>query len=120
MTRESMAVRFKDGQIKYGLFNGTVCIVWPKLFDSQEQAWEHLDAGTYVDFYPRGLEQGLPADDMADNVLVWVPGQMWRGRATKDWLLSPAHPFENPEVQILNIPFSDSPPWKGANEMGLV
>lgn len=39
MSRANAQVKFPDGTIKYGIYNGTVDVYWTPLFDTAEEAW---------------------------------------------------------------------------------
>lgn len=36
-----MVVRFPDGEVRWGIFNGTCNLASPALFDTMDEAWEH-------------------------------------------------------------------------------
>ena len=39
MSRANAQVKFPDGTIKFGIYNGTVDYYWEPLFDSPDKAW---------------------------------------------------------------------------------
>ena len=62
MSRANAQVRFPDGTIKYGIYNGTVDVYWEYLFDTSEEAW----AAWEKYYYPSGrgiLTDNKPLDD---------------------------------------------------------
>lgn len=43
MSRASAQVKFPDGTIRHGIYNGTVDVYWPYLFATSEDAWAAWD-----------------------------------------------------------------------------
>lgn len=50
MSRANAQVKFPDGTIKYGIYNGTVDVYWDYLFDTSEEAWASWEKY----YYPNG------------------------------------------------------------------
>lgn len=43
MSRANARVLFPDGSVKYGIYNGTVDVFWPFLFDTADEAWSNWE-----------------------------------------------------------------------------
>jgi hypothetical protein len=80
MSRATLFVRFPDGTIRYGIYNGTSDIARPPLFDTLDGAWAHR----FEDWPDYEEESGEPVD-VATN---YGGGFSWKGTATKEYLTS--------------------------------
>lgn len=40
MSRATAQVKLSNGTIRFGIYNGTIDVYWPYLFDSEQEAWE--------------------------------------------------------------------------------
>lgn len=95
MSRASAQVKFPDGTIRYGIYNGTVDVYWPYLFDSSEKAWaawdeyynsspmsdRKWDAATMIERVEGPFYDVEIADDYGG-------GDSYYGRATKNLIVS--------------------------------
>ena len=90
MSRANAQVRFPDGTIKYGIYNGTVDVYWEPLFDSAEEAWEAwreyynsepLNVNKWLNIYDDGYYDVEIADD-------YGRGDCYIGRASKSQIVS--------------------------------
>ncbi len=89
VSRSGMAVLFPDGEIRYGLFDGTGSSVLPRLFESVDEAWDLRDKGGdwWMPFHP-------PADfdrEQGEPVRIFNGMHEWEGRATREFITSAWH-----------------------------
>ncbi len=91
-----MAVLFPDGEIRYGMYCGTNDVIWPRLFDSIDEAWNaysnHGSRTSSMDdfirtFYPpNGFDR-----TQGESVQIWIDyggGSEHTGRATREFVTS--------------------------------
>ena len=89
MSRASAQVKFPDGTIKYGVYNGTVDIYWAPLFNSSEEAW-----GAWREYYGSDADSSKwtnPFDDTYYDVEItddYGGGDTYLGRASKSQIVS--------------------------------
>jgi hypothetical protein len=108
MTRAAGTVRFKDGEIKHFIVNRSIDLIWPRLFNTQEEAWA-AEQRTYASgnlgtefvetFYPRS---GFEDEAESEPVDVFFDGDSWTAKATRDVMLG-----------VLNITEILRPPGRG-------
>jgi hypothetical protein len=103
VSRATLAVRFPDGTIKFGLYNGTGDTVVPALVDSIDEAWGWVydafkanDAAAYPE--PEG-----PVEDV-EVYSAYGRGYWWRGRAAWNAVVSPTDWDGINEVEIAGRP----------------
>jgi hypothetical protein len=96
MSRATLYVRFPDGEVRFGLYNGTSDIAWSPLYATQGEAWDVYTAEPW----PDGTTEGT-AVDVATN---YGNGFWWRGVATRDALLSPLDPWQDAEIVVDELP----------------
>lgn len=80
MSRGTLFVKFPDGEIRYGIYNGTVDIARPPLFDSIHEAW----ANRFED-WPEYVKGSGEVVKVASN---YGGGFWWRATATRKHLTS--------------------------------
>lgn len=90
MSRANAKIKFPDGTIKYGIYNGTVDVYWEPLFNSSSEAWkawkeyynnEPLDDKKWLN----GFNDGYYDVEIADD---YGGGDCYTGRATKSQIVS--------------------------------
>ena len=90
MSRADAQIRFPDGTIKYGIYNGTIDHYWFPLFDSPEKAWEawqeyykseSMDDSKWGNSYDDSFYDVVIADDYGG-------GGSYIGRASKSQIVS--------------------------------
>lgn len=79
MSRATLYVRFPDGSLRYGLYDGTGGIVWPRLYDTPDEAWE---ADDYSSQYKAG------AGCFVDVATDYGGGKHWTATATRECVTS--------------------------------
>ncbi len=89
MSRANAQVKFPDGTIKHGIYNGTVDVYMPFLKDSSEEAWN-----TWQVYREGGFNDDLfenPADTQVFDVEIadaYGGGDCYIGKATKSQIVS--------------------------------
>lgn len=90
MSRANAQVKFPDGTIKYGIYNGTIDCYWFPLFDTAEQAWEAWEE--YYNTKPmddskweQPYDDSYYTVDIADD---YGSGETYIGRASKSQIVS--------------------------------
>jgi hypothetical protein len=90
VSRASLWVRFPDGTVKCGIYNGTVDQVWPPLFDTSDEAWDAWH--TYYDVRSAAAEHWFDYEDNAGEVVEvavdYGRGSCWRATATRTHVTS--------------------------------
>lgn len=91
MSRASAAVRFPDGTVKFGIYNGTCDVMQPGLFDNPKDPWDA--------FYAKGKFEGQPGAcwpaevvGEPEDVVIYSDyggGFYWPGRATRNRIIGP-------------------------------
>jgi hypothetical protein len=89
MSRANAQVKFPDGTIKHGIYNGTIDVYMAYLTNSNEEAWNLWDAykkSGYDDslFEKRGDTEFFEVE-IADD---YGGGDTYRGQATKSQIVS--------------------------------
>lgn len=106
MSRASMAVRFPDGEVRWGVYEGTSDVYAPWLYPSLDAAWADSRSGE------RSWDE--PTDGDVVDVEVWSGyGYGWvvRGTAAKNRLVTPMDWDDaGPEIWTGDGP-DDLPPW---------
>lgn len=89
MSRANAQVRFPDGTIKFGIYNGTIDHYWEPLFDSPEKAWDAWQE--YYNSKPMDYSKWLNAFDdsyydvdLADD---YGGGDAYFGKASKSQIV---------------------------------
>lgn len=77
MSRATLYVRFPDGTLRYGIYNGTSDIARSELTDTPQHAW-----GGYQDDVDPGPDEAV---DIASD---YGGGFAWKGTATRTQLTS--------------------------------
>lgn len=90
MSRANAQVKFPDGTVRYGIYNGTVDVYWKYLFDTAEKAWEawheyYQGSGVEPDLPSPKLTGGIEDVEIADD---YGGGDTYKGRATKQQICS--------------------------------
>jgi len=87
VSRATAKVKFPDGTIKYGIYNGTVDFYWSPLFDMSDEAWQAWhEYCTIANFDTAKWDAREPLDaeeydvEIADD---YGYGHTYSGRATK-------------------------------------
>jgi hypothetical protein len=88
MSRANAQVKFPDGTIRYGIYNGTVDVFWPYLFESSEETWSEWDKyySDMNDYKPPFHEGYESAEGPFLNVEIaddYGGGTTYLGKATK-------------------------------------
>jgi len=107
VSRATLAVRFPDGTIRYGLYNGTADTVVPALVSSSDEAWGWVyeafkanDDAAYPDPYG-------PVEDV-EVYSAYGGGSWWPGRAARNAVVSPLIFDEITEAEV-----DGRPSWYG-------
>jgi hypothetical protein len=106
MSRANAQVRFPNGTIKHGIYNGTVDVYWPYLFDTSEEAWsawreydtDKLDELTRYEAVDGPFHNVEIADDYGS-------GETYIGRATPRLIVSATN------VDYMNSIKKSLPDW---------
>lgn len=91
MSRSTLYVRFPDGEVRFGIFNDTVGVAVPPLFDTEREAWDwwgEYYGGTWV------LPPAHEDRDIHDVELALPAVQYWRGLATRHLIVGPIDPYD--------------------------
>lgn len=90
MSRASVQVKFPDGTIKYGIYNGTADVFWKPLFDNSEEAWKAWEE--YYNSKPMNDSKWINVyDDSYYDVEIandYGSGTCYIGRASKSRIVS--------------------------------
>lgn len=89
MSRANAQVKFPDGTIKHGIYNGTSDVYMEWLFDTPEQAWNCWDSYRASGFDHRQFSN--PFDDTFFDVEIaddYGGGDCYIGRASKTQIVS--------------------------------
>jgi len=90
MSRATAQVKFPDGTIKYGIYNGTIDVYWQPLFYSEKEAWDAWDE--YYNSSTMKDDKWLNAyDDTYYDVEIadsYGSGNCYLGRASKSQIVS--------------------------------
>lgn len=90
MSRSRAAVLFPDGTIKYAMYCGTSGVLWARLFDSLDEAWD-----TYREVHRTELWLPTFHPDVvgeSQTVQIYVDhggGTEWAGTATRNRVIGP-------------------------------
>lgn len=84
MSSAPLAVRFPDGEIRWGIYSGTVDIALPWLFATDDEAWDQNQKQMRT-----WDEKPIGEVFEVDVFSYYGYGFWWRGRATKDLYLGP-------------------------------
>lgn len=95
MSRATLFVKFPDGKIRYGIYNGRVDIARPMLYDTIDEAWHNR----FEDWSEYEEGSGEPVE-VATN---YGGGFCWRGTATKEHLTSAHDPWALDEFDYRSI-----------------
>jgi hypothetical protein len=88
VSRATLYVRFPDGTLRYGLYNGTDDEMWAPLYDTPQAAW-----GGYSWSPSADTGEGEPVEIATD----YGGGGSWTGTATRNEVTSPADGEDNYE-----------------------
>lgn len=95
-----MAVRFPNGDIRYGTYNGTSDIARPALYDTIEEAWEHRH-----DPWPQLAIDEAGEGEPVEICTNYGDGYWWTGsRATREVIVSGYSPFDDADEEHDGIP----------------
>lgn len=89
MSRASAQVRFPDGTVKHGIYNGTADVYMPWLFNTSDEAWD-----CWQKYRESGFDHkkfGNPFDDSYFDVEIadcYGGGDCYLGRASKSQIVS--------------------------------
>lgn len=106
MSRATAEVKFPDGTIKYGIYNGTVDIFFRPLFNSVDEAWE-----AWREFYTGECDDSKwlnNYDDTYYDVEIadsYGGGTTYIGRASKTQIVSAIN------IDYMNKIKSGLPEW---------
>lgn len=91
MSRGSAAVLFPDGEVRYGIYNGTVDLMWRHLFDTTTEAWDAWD----VYYRGDGTEPPVPEGEEVFDVVIYSDYGVhsWPGRASRHWIEQGVYPY---------------------------
>lgn len=100
MSRGNLYVQLPDGEIRYGIYNGTCGIAQPNLYDTPEEAWDAYRNGRSYSAYEEGA--GEPVIAATDYGGGWA----WEATATRTHLTSKHEslPYDGPAVEELPMP----------------
>lgn len=112
MSRANAQVKFPDGTIKYGIYNGTVDVYWAPLFNSSEEAWD-----AWTEYYKKEtLDERRwldPHDDSYYDVEIadsYGNGSTYNGRASKSQIVGATN------IDFMNQKLSGLPEWWSSGE----
>ena len=99
MSRANLFVRMPDGEVRYGIYNGTIDMAETRLYDTPAQAWDGWHDGTSCDrdAEPGAGEPVIVATDYGGD------GWAWEATATRDHLMSGTEPYET-DGEFLPMP----------------
>ena len=124
MSRATALIRFPDGTVKAAMYCGTSDVLWPRLFDDVEEAWDaYRDASSddwYATFHPPApLVDGEPVEIYSD----YGGGHWWRGTATREYAIGPLDTWDDvPDGELHDgrpqwvIDFFGEDPWAFLDE----
>jgi hypothetical protein len=99
-------VRFPDGTIRYGMYCGTTDVLWPRLFDTQDEAWSTYAQTEWSSNAWR--EAFYPAPEgKAEDVEVSVDygaGFHWPAKAARNAMVAPLRWDDFKAVLVDGIP----------------
>lgn len=82
MSRSNAQIRFQSGIVVYGLYNGTVGSMFPRLFTSQELAWKAFYPAYQQDYDHKAMEVRCRCGHPPEDVEIAVDfGRHWPGLA---------------------------------------
>ena len=116
MSRASAAFLFPDGEIRYGLYNGTVDCMAKGLFENADAPWDEWEEYRNELISLSSLFRDPSPGDEVFPVIAYSDyglGFWFHGTATKNCFLGPYDPMEAAEV------FDGRPDWlkwKGKND----
>ena len=114
MSSASMAVRFPDGDIRWGIYNGTSDIAQPWLYPTPEEAWGARRSNK------RTWDESPVGEQFDVDVFSWYgPGFWWKGLSTKELYLGPfGDPDDMDPIHMIvelgscrGPAFADAPDW---------
>jgi hypothetical protein len=89
MSRANAQVKFPDGTIRYGIYNGTADIYMAWLFDTPDKAWDawrkYKDSGFDDEGFDNPYDDAIYDVEIADD---YGGGDCYIGRATKSQICS--------------------------------
>lgn len=103
MSRATLAVRFPDGEIRYGIYDGTRDLAYPLLVDTSSEAWA-------LPYRDKGPE--IPVEVRSEAVVIFCPlagGFYWDGRATRTRIVEGRAPYASDEWAELLV--NGKPSW---------
>ncbi len=111
MSRASAEVRFPDGTIRYGIYDGTSDILQPRLFETTGEAWDcYQDDRRNLWDIPYGHFPDDVAWQIFDVVIYsdYGGGSWWKGKATLLGVESEScNPWENELREGRGYPWDD-------------
>lgn len=113
MSRANAQVRFPDGTIKYGIYNGTVDYYWHPLFDTPEEAWQAWNSyykSTPMDDSSYPHYDGMDYVEQVEIADDYGSGDTYRGTATKRYIAS------NLEADLMVKKSDGLPEWWVSDE----
>lgn len=101
MSSASLAVRFPNGDIRYGVYNGTSDLARPALHETPEEAWEHRH-----DPWPQlAIEEAASEAEPVEVATNYGNGFWWTGSmATRELITSGYSPFDEAEEEHDGLP----------------
>lgn len=94
MSRATAAVRFQDGTVKWGIYDGTSDILIPRLFDGPDEPWDAYYADRKglpkVELWPEAEGEPEPVTIYSDYGGGWT----WESMATRNVVTEGLDPFE--------------------------
>lgn len=96
MSRASAYVKFPDGTVRAGIYNGTVDWMFPWLWDTSDEAWDHYTR-TYADRGPEERSWSEPPEGEVVDVVIYSDygrGSYWPGRAAKNVIVDGLNPWD--------------------------
>ncbi|MFB6518597.1 hypothetical protein [Streptomyces sp. NPDC056401] len=89
MSRVDAQVKFPDGTIKHGIYNGTVDVYMPWLFDTEQEAWncwqKYRESGFDSKQFDKPFDDTFYDVEIADD---YGGGDCYIGRASKSQIVS--------------------------------
>ena len=87
MSRASMWVRFPNGEVRHGIYDGTTDLAYPPVYDTSEEAWAAYKSGEIY----RRMDADASQPGEGESVVVacnYGYGFWWKATATRDFVTS--------------------------------
>lgn len=99
MSRANLYVRYPDGTVRYGIYNGTSDVCLPFIVGDPDEAWRKYEEDEY-DWEAREDTEVIEPVTIATD---YGAGWAWIGRATLNRLVEGFDPFDG-QTAIMPLP----------------